>query len=126
MASDFSIEIIHSGCRGNCPAFTIKVDSEGNASYEGRRAVEMMGMYKKTLDSKTMSALSAVITDGKFFDFDDAYGAEVADIPAIITTVTMNGKTKRVEDVRNAPKELKELEAKMEGLIGMTGWDKAE
>ena len=125
-ASDFSLGIIHAGCRGSCPAFNIKVDNKGFASYEGRRAVEMMGMYTKTLSTKNFEAIINAYEQAKFFDFDDAYGDEVADIPAVITTVTMNGKTKRVNDVRNAPKELKDLEAKVEALIGMDGWNKAD
>lgn len=126
MASDFALELEHVGCRGNCPAYTIKVDAKGNASYEGRRAVDMMGMYTKTLDPTTVKAMSKAVSDANFFDFDDAYGAEVADVPGIRTTVTLNGQTKTVNDVRNAPKELKDLEAKLEGMVGVQGWKKAE
>lgn len=126
VASDFSLEIQHTGCRGTCPAYNIKVDAKGNATYNGRRAVEMMGNYRKTLDVKTVEALSQTITDAHFFDFEDEYGGEVADVPGVVTIVTIEGKTKRVNDIRNAPKELKEMEAKLEELIGKEGWEKAE
>jgi hypothetical protein len=126
VASDFSLEIQHTGCRGNCPAYNITVDAKGNATYNGRRAVEMMGNYKKTLDAKTVEALSQSIIDAHFWDFEEEYGGEVADIPGVVTIVTIDGKTKRVNDIRNAPKELKELEAKLEALIGTEGWSKAE
>jgi hypothetical protein len=124
VAPDFSLEIQHQGCRGNCPTYNIKVDAQGNATYFGRRAVEMMGEYKKTLDAKTVEALSTTITEAHFFDFEDEYGTEVADIPPLVTIVTMDGKTKKVIDVRNAPKELKDMEAKLEELIGKEGWEK--
>jgi hypothetical protein len=108
------------------PAYNITVDAKGNATYNGRRAVEMMGNYKKTLDAKTVEALSQSIIDAHFWDFEEEYGGEVADIPGVVTIVTIDGKTKRVNDIRNAPKELKELEAKLEALIGTEGWNKAE
>lgn len=125
-ASDFSLEIIHSGCRGYCPAYTIKVNGSGDAQYNGRRSVDMIGDYVKTLDTKTFESIVNAYEDANFFDFDDAYGAEAADVPAVITTVKLNGKTKRVNDVRNGPKALKELEAKVEALIGTDGWDKKD
>jgi hypothetical protein len=124
--NDFHLEIQHVGCRGNCPAYNIKVDAKGNATYQGRRAVEMVGDYRKTLDAKTMEALAKAITDAHFFDFDDEYGGEVADVPGVKTIVIMDGKTKTVNDIRNAPKELKEMEAKLEELIGKEGWEKIE
>jgi hypothetical protein len=126
VAADFSLEIQHQGCRGNCPTYNIKVDAKGNATYFGRRAVEMMGEYKKTLEGKTVEALSTAITEAHFFDFEDEYGTEVADIPGVVTIVTMDGKTKRVVDIRNAPQALKDMEAKLEELIGKEGWEKSE
>jgi hypothetical protein len=122
--SDFSLQIEHTGCRGNCPNYKMWVDAKGNANYYGHHAVDMMGNYNKTLEQATMKAMYQAIVDAKFLDFDDVYGGGVADIPAVITTVTMHDKTKRVEDIRFAPKELKELEAKLEALFGINGWKK--
>jgi Domain of unknown function (DUF6438) len=122
--ADFALEIQHTGCRGNCPTYTIKVAADGAASYEGRRAVEMMGNYAKTLGKGTVDELVKAIKEANFWDFADEYGGEVADVPGITTTVTMDGKTKKVKDVRNAPQPLKDMEAKLEALIGTTDWVK--
>jgi hypothetical protein len=126
VASDFSLEIFHSGCRGTCPVYSIQVDGKGNAKYNGRYSVELMGDYTKTLEAKTVEALSQAINDAHFWDFQDEYGGGVADLPSVRTTVTMDGKTKSVHDIREAPKELRELEAKLEELIGEAGWKKIE
>lgn len=122
--ADFSLEIYHTGCRGNCQAYTIKVGADGAATYNGRRAVEMMGNYTKTLGKGTVAELVKAIQDAHFWDFEDIYGAGVADLPGVNTTVTMDGKTKKVEDIRDAPQALKDLEAKLEALIGTTDWVK--
>jgi hypothetical protein len=124
--SDFSLEIQHSGCRGNCPAYSIKVDAKGAAIYNGRRAVDMIGTYTKTLGNATVAELVSTIKTANFWDFDEVYGGEVADVPGITTIVTMDGKTKKVNDVRNAPQPLKDMEAKLEELIGKTDWVKQE
>ena len=122
--ADFSLNIEHTGCRGNCPNYKLGVDANGNAKWYGHHAVEMMGDYTKKLDNKTVKALVATLATYNFFDFDEIYGGGVADIPAVITKVTLNGKTRRVEDIRDAPKGLKEMEAKLESLIGKNGWSK--
>jgi Domain of unknown function (DUF6438) len=122
--ADFALELYHSGCRGNCPAYSIKVAADGAATYNGRHAVEMLGNYAKTLGKGTVAELVKAVKDANFWDFDEVYGGEVADVPGITTTVTMDGKTKKVQDIRNAPQALKDMEAKLEGLIGMNDWVK--
>lgn len=124
LAADFTLELQHIGCRGTCPAYNMKTDAKGNATYEGRRSVEMMGKYTKTLDAKTVEAMAQAITDAHFWDFEAEYGGEVADLPSVRTVVTMDGKTKTVNDIRNAPQALKDLEAKLEALFGKEGWNK--
>lgn len=122
--TDFTLGIEHTGCRGNCPNYRMSVDAKGNAKYHGHHAVEMMGDYTKTLDAKTIKELVATLNEYKVFDFEDIYGGGVADLPAVVTKVTLNGKTKRIEDIREAPQQLKEMEAKLENLIGKDGWKK--
>lgn len=124
--ADFALEIQHTGCRGNCPAYSINVDAKGAATYNGRRAVEMIGVYTKTLGEATVAELVSTIKGANFWDFEDEYGGEVADVPGITTTVTMDGKTKKVNDIRNAPQALKDMEAKLEALIGTTDWAKQQ
>lgn len=126
IAKDFALEIYHQGCRGNCPDYRIKVDVNGNASYNGRRAVEMMGKYSKVLDAKVVKELVSTIEKYEFFEMDDVYGGGVADLPEIHTTITLDGNTKKVVDIRHAPQALKDLEARLETLIGTEGWNKAE
>lgn len=124
VSDDFQLTLMHTGCRGMCPAYTMTVNAKGEATYNGRRAVEMMGEYTKTLDGKTVKALQNALVDAKFFDFNELYGGGVADLPSIVIEATINGQKKRVEDIREAPQALKELEAKLETLIGKEGWVK--
>lgn len=126
VSDDFSLNLYHQGCRGMCPDYRITVDAKGNATYNGRRAVEMMGMYTKVLEGKTVKGIVDLLKQAKFFEMEDVYGGGVADLPEIHTTVTMDGETKKVVDIRNAPQELKDLEAALETLVGTEGWTKAD
>lgn len=124
VAEDFALEIRHTGCRGNCPNYRINVDASGKAKWYGHHAVEMMGNYSKQLDKNVVAELAKTLDDYKFWEFEDLYGGGVADLPSVITTATANGKTKKVEDIREAPQSLKEMEARLETLIGKDGWEK--
>lgn len=123
---DFALEIYHQGCRGQCPDYRINVDAKGNAKYNGRRAVEMMGVYTKVLEGKVVKEIVDLLKKNKFFELEEVYGGGVADLPEIHTTVTMDGETKKVVDIRYAPQEVKDLEAALETLIGTEGWEKAD
>lgn len=119
---DFFLSIQHLGCRGNCPTYTITLDAKGNATYHGKRAVEMIGEYNKVLPKKAVKTLVKAIHDAHFWDLGEQYGGGVADLPGIVTEVVMDGRRKKVEDIRMAPHALKELEAKLETIIGREGW----
>lgn len=120
--ADFGLVIYHAGCRGNCPDYTITVNAQGNAVYEGRRAVERMGRFEKTLEKSQLKALVSTIEEYDFFAFEPEYGGGVADIPYVRTTVTLEARTHTVTDMRNAPQTLKEMEARLESIIGEDGW----
>lgn len=122
----WKLTIEHIGCRGMCPAYTLTVTPDGVVSYEGTRAVDMMGNYSKQIPLDKVKALDLILTEYKFEEFDEVYGGGVADLPYVRTTVTRNGQTKRVENIRNAPEELNKMQERLENLIGPDGYTKAE
>ena len=123
---DFHLEIYHQGCRGNCPDYRIKVDAKGNATYRGRRAVDMMGDYTKVLSKTVMLDLVKAVREYEFFQMDSVYGGGVVDLPEIHTTITLEGQTKKVVDILYAPPSVKEFEARIESLVGMEDWVKQD
>lgn len=126
MDKAWKLTIEHIGCRGMCPAYTITVTQDGVVSYQGNRAVEMMGAFTKTIPGDKVKALDLILTEYKFEDFDAVYGGEVADLPSVRTTVTRNGNTKTVENIRNAPEALNKMQERLENMIGPDGYSKAE
>ena len=121
---DFQLVIYHQGCRGSCPDYKITVDATGTAVYEGRRAVEMLGTYKKVLDADVVRDLHKTLKKYNYFELEEVYGGGVADLPELHITATMDGNTKKMVDIRYAPVEVKEMEARLETLIGMDDWER--
>ena len=121
-AGDFRLVLLYGGCRGKCPAYRIDVGADGLARYEGYGGVEMLGRYEKRLGPRVVRRLVEAVEEGRFWDFGDGYGVGEVDLPMVVTEVRLNGRTKRVEDVKGAPLALKVLEARLEGLVGENGW----
>lgn len=123
--ADFAFSMERTSCRGTCPGFKLSVDNQGNVQYEGDRNVKNIGKFTKTLSSDQLKSLVAAINDGKYWDFADKYDDEnIADPPSCTMICTMNGKKKQIFDRFKAPQELRDLEAKIEGIIGEEGYSK--
>lgn len=119
---DFKLLIDHVGCRGFCPAYNMEVDATGKVTYEGRRNVDLMGKYTKEIGVEKVKELIAVLDQYQFETMEDEYGGGVADLPSVVTEVTRGGKTKRVNNIRQAPAEVNEMQKKLEEIIGMDGF----
>jgi len=120
------VRVYHQGCRGYCPDYSLETDAQGNVKYEGNRSVDLMGKYQKNISTATVAQIWEAVQAANFFELEDEYGTEVADLPEVHTTVIANGVKKRIRNVRNGPPELKAMEEKIESLIGMDGLEKAE
>ncbi len=124
VGEDFFLEFHRTGCRGDCPNYYIRVNAKGETEWEGLRGVERLGKWQKSLSSKIVSDLADALEESKFWELATEYGTELADVPGIQIEATHNGKTHRVWDVQDAPESLKKLEARIESLIGTSGYTK--
>lgn len=120
--SDFLLEITHTGCRGQCPVFSYSVTPDGKVAYEGRRAVEQMGKWTKTIETGKVSEMLNAVNQSGFWKMEEVYGGEVADLPSVIIKVTHAGVTKQVQNIRNAPEAFTTLQTQLETLIGKEGF----
>ncbi len=123
---DFYLKIDHTGCRGTCPNYWITIEADGTTTWVGNQAAELMGTWRKKLVEPRMKEIAGAIESFQFWEFDEEYGGGIADIPSVIITCTHRGKEHAVIDTRNAPQKLKELEAKLETLLGVGGWNRVE
>lgn len=124
---DFMLMMERSPCRGNCPSYIVTIDSKGNVIYEGRRSVNYIGTYRKTISSAQLKQIVAAMNNANYFSFDEKYDNEnIADAVTWTINYTNRGKTKQVTDRYGAPETLKELQIKLEDIIGDSGYTKAD
>ena len=57
-----------------------------------------------------------------YFSLKDEYTAGITDLPTTITSITIDGKTKKVVNYYGAPKKLDELENKIDEITNSKNW----
>ena len=129
--SDTLISLQRTSCFGPCPVYTVKIDARGRVTYEGEKFVRVVGRQIARIDTSVVAKLLAHAERIHFFDMRNAYRTienpdgsttMVTDLPTKIVTVTMNRRTKRVEDYVGAPDALNAFEEAIDEAAGTQRW----
>lgn len=109
-------------CFGKCPVYSLKIYSDGLATYDGRPFAKKLGKYEKHLDKNEVKKLDKAFKDANFFDFQDIYVSEIVDLP-MVKIYHNNGKqSKSVEGREDRPAKLMELQFMLEKIAESEDW----
>lgn len=129
--ADAVIRMQRTSCFGPCPIYAVTIDARGAVSYEGEQFVRVVGRQTARIAPTVVAKLLASAERIHFFDLRDAYrvienpdGTEtsVTDLPTTIVTITVNGRTKRVEDYVGAPDILAPFEREIDEAARTARW----
>jgi hypothetical protein len=118
-------------CLGTCPAYKLTIREDGTVVYEGKKFVRITGTKQSNIDKAMVAGLLKAFVDADYFELRDSYdtihnpdGTEtvVTDLPTTYTSLTLNGRSKKIEDYVGAPKQLEELEGKIDEVAGSKRW----
>jgi hypothetical protein len=128
---DASISLQRTSCFGPCPIYTVTIDARGIVTYDGERFVRVIGRRTAQIDTSIVAGLLARAESIRFFEMRDAYrviqhpdgtATMVTDLPTKFVTVTVNGRTKKIEDYVAAPDSLAEFEREIDAAAGTKRW----
>ena len=129
--NDIQITLERTICFGRCPIYRVTIRGDGSVTYEGWKFVKVEGTHGKKIPAAKVQELVRSFTDIDYFNLKDVYDSEInadgsmmtpTDMPMIITSLTLNGRSKRVEDSFGAPQKLLVLEKKIDQLAGTSMW----
>ena len=129
--ADTLIQLQRTRCYGTCPVYRVTIDARGTATWVGEMFVRVVGTQTARIDPSQVAALLAHAERIHFFAMRDQYrGVEnpdgtvisVTDQPTTIVTITVNGRTKRVENYLGAPDALVEFERAIDEAAGTKQW----
>lgn len=109
-------------CFGKCPVYSLKIYSDGMATYEGRPFAKKLGKYEKRLDKNEVKKLNNAFKDANFFDFQDVYVSEIVDLPMVKIYHDNGKKSKSVEGREDRPAKLMELQFMLEKIAESEDW----
>ena len=128
---DALIRLQRTSCFGPCPIYTVTIDARGTVTFDGERFVRVVGRRTTQISTSTVATLLARAARIRFFEMRDAYRvvenpdgtvSMVTDLPTKIVTVTVNGRTKSVEDYVAAPDSLAEFEREIDAAAVTKRW----
>lgn len=119
-------------CFGGCPVYRIAVSPTGDITYEGRANVRRLGAATGRVSPAHVQALLSELDRAGYFSFANRYtsaepacGRYVTDSPSAITSVRLQGRTKRIEHDYGcgaAPGALVVLERRIDEVLGSSRW----
>ena len=122
---DYSTAIItleRTACFGTCPIYSLTISGDGKVVYTGENYVTVTSTQTGQISPVTFKELVDEFYKINYFSLQDEYTANITDMPTTITSLTINGKTKKIEDYFNAPEELKKLEQKIDEVANSKQW----
>jgi hypothetical protein len=100
--------------------------------YEGKAHVRRLGKVSRQIPKQQVDGLLAELENAGYFSFANRYtagepacGRYATDSPSVITSVTIRGKTKRIEHdygCGGAPGALVVLERRIDEVVGSGQW----
>lgn len=106
-------------CYGFCPAYSVSIKEDGTVTYTGTQHVKTTGTHTWKIDPAAVRALAREMQDAGYFELQDEYRAMVTDNPTTHTSLTIGGRTKKIQDYVAGPPRLKQLENKIDEVSGV-------
>jgi hypothetical protein len=128
---DTVIQLERTSCFGSCPVYTVTIDARGAVTYVGKQFVRVVGRRTAQIAPSAVARLLSRAQEIRFFDMRDEYKVihnpdgtitTVTDLPTQIVTITVNGRTKRVDDYVAAPETLEPFEREIDEAAGTKRW----
>lgn len=122
--SKIVITIKREVCFGSCPVYSAQIYEDGTVVYVGEAFVKVEGERRHRITEDRVRELIKAFERINYFSLKDRYavdenGQSVTDQPTTTTSISLNGKYKKVVDYYCAPKELVALEDLIDKLAGL-------
>src|ERR1041385_7939969 len=96
--ANVAITLERTACFGTCPVYTITIYDNGDVVYNGEKFTDVTGEQKSQIDPAIVAQMVKSFEEAGYFDWKEAYDKyTITDLPSVITSVTHDGKTHRIE-----------------------------
>jgi hypothetical protein len=122
------ITLERTACFGTCPVYSLTIKGDGIVVYVGEDHVRTKGVKETTISIADVNKLVLEFEKADYFSLNDSYTSfGVSDMPSANTSITIGGISKSIKHYhgdRSAPKQLTELEDKIDDIVNSDQWIK--
>ncbi|MDQ3427346.1 MAG: DUF6438 domain-containing protein [Gemmatimonadota bacterium] len=126
------VTLERTACFGTCPIYRVSIAASGAVRFEGKSYVAHQGPATAQIPKEQVDSLLEELRQGGYFDMAERYlpdspdcGDYATDSPTVITSVTRDGVTKRIQNYygcMGAPLSLRQLERRIDEVAGTNRW----
>lgn len=120
------ISLQRTACFGRCPIYRVEIRGDGLVTYEGTRFVKVVGKRTRRISPAAVRRLAKRFEATGFFDLRDEYRAGMTDMPTQYVSIRIGDRSKLVIDYAGEqagmPHSVKELEAAIDRVAGVSAW----
>jgi len=124
--ANVALTLERTACHGTCPIYSVTVLEDGNVIYEGENFVSVTGKQTSEIPAETVVLMVEAFNDAGYFGWNEAYDTQtVSDLPTVITSVSRDGITHRIERYAGdytAPITLPFLEQWIDAMANTSLW----
>ncbi len=130
--SSLQITLERTACFGTCPIYKLTIHGDGLVEYDGERFVTVTGHQTSQLTSDQVVELTTLFQQADYFNLKSDYTAPVTDLPSTITSLSFEGRSKKVTNYGGclsdlnasdkAPQALCDLEGKIDSIVNSAQW----
>ena len=91
------ITLERQGCFGSCPGYTVHIDGDGRATYEGGGYVDVLGTHHYRIPPLDVAKLVESLRASDIWSLRRAYTAGITDNPTYMLTINMGEQEHRLE-----------------------------
>lgn len=119
---DIVISLKKGSCYGKCAVYNLHIYKDGFVTYEGILHSEKIGFFSKRVTKEELNTFKKEFEEIGFMELPSEYPSEIVDLP-LITMMYRNGqKSKIVSGRTDRPKNLLQLQYKLEKLANSVNW----
>jgi hypothetical protein len=115
------------GCYGKCPDYEFILQSNGEATYIGKKNVPRLGKYQARAQAGFIFSIKSKINEGNFFKMSTIYPSNkkiLKDLPDTYIMVNDNVHQIIIRNNHDAPTELIDFQHQIEKMIEELEWEK--
>lgn len=122
--NNVEITLERTECFGTCPIYSLSIFGNETVIYNGQKNVVVKGIKTSQISQDKIIELINEFKTIDYFCLNDSYAAPYTDAPSTITSIAIDGKTKKISDYGKSLDKLAELENKIDEISGANVWIK--